>query len=107
MLNNELFNIVVPALILVVLALVTGIILISNKSIKTSGEQYPADSQDKLITVLQILYTGAQITKSTVDNEGLKAWAKAFGLTFEELANGDVIFKRPSAAPPAAPHAVG
>lgn len=103
MLNNELFNIVVPALILVILALVTGVILISNKSIKTSGEQYPADSQDKLITVLQILYMGAQITSSPVDNDGLKRWAKMFGLTYDELPNGDVVFKRPVQPPTVTP----
>lgn len=107
MLNNELFNIVVPALILVILALVTGVILIANKSIKTSGEQYPAAAQDKLITVLQILYTGAQITKSPVDNDGLKTWAKAFGLTYDELPNGDVVFKRPAQAPTVTPTASG
>lgn len=99
MINNEIFNIVVPALILVILALVTGIIIISNKSVKTSGDQHPADTLDKLITLMQILYTGAQITKSPVDNDGIKAWAKTFGIIVEELPSGDVVFKRP---PPAA-----
>ena len=101
--NGEMLGWVIAALILVVLALVTGVIIISNKAVNTSGEQYPAATMDRLESLIKIVYAGAKLTKPTFDEEGVKLWAELQGFTVEIGTAGELILKRPPVvSPPAA-----
>lgn len=97
--NETTYEFVVVVLVAVVVALVAAQALLSRKSVDASKEQYPPDTLDKLLMLLNLGAGLAGKTATKMDDEGLKVAAAALGLTWEIDANGVLLFKK---APPAA-----
>lgn len=105
--NMNLIYWVIGALIVLVLVLATGLLILSDRSAKTSAKQHPENTLDKLEIIIRLLMGGARLTPQKWDDDAVKMWATSIGLTVEELPNGDVIFKRPPPVPTVTPTASG
>lgn len=100
--NMDVIYWVIGALIVLIMVLVTGFILVSDRSVKTSATQHPAGTLDKLEVIIRLLYSGARITPATWDDEAVLEWAKGNGFQAEKDAAGGLVLKRPAVTPPTA-----
>lgn len=104
--NMDVIYWVIGALIVLIMVLVTGFILVSDRSVKTSANQHPAGTLDKLEVIIRLLYSGARITPAAWDDEAVLAWAKSNGFEADRDAAGTLVLKRP-ALPTTTAQAVG
>lgn len=99
---------VIGALIVMVLALLTGFIIVSDRSVKTSAKQYPENTLDKYEVIIRLLFGAAKLTPAKWDDDAVKSWTATMGLSIEELPDGSVLFKRSEpSAPTVTPTAGG
>jgi len=98
--NMDVIYWVIGALIVLIMVLVTGFILVSDRSVKTSANQHPAGTLDKLEVIIRLLYSGARITPAMWDDDAVLEWAKSNGFQAEKDATGGLVLKRPAESPP-------